>query len=142
MYKRQAWELVRDLVGSGRTVLLTTHLMDEARALADRLAVIVDGVIVAQGTPDEVVGDRTQGSTVRFRVDAHGPGLPDGLAATARRGAGGLIEITMTEPTATLHALTGWALGSGIELADLALSPPSLEDAYLALVTERTGPGS
>ena len=140
--RRQAWELVRSLVGSGRTVLLTTHLMDEARALADRLAVIVDGVIVAQGTPDQVVGDRAQGSTVRFRLDAHGPGLPDGLATTARRGAGGLIEIATTEPTATLHALTGWAIGSGIELADLAISPPSLEDAYLALVTERTGPGS
>src|SRR4029079_11710936 len=61
--RRQAWDLVRGLVGSGRTVLLTTHLMDEARALADRLAVIVDSVIVAQGTPDQVVGDRAQGST-------------------------------------------------------------------------------
>ncbi len=134
--RRQAWELVRRLVGTGRSVLLTTHFMDEARALADRVAVIVDGAIVAQGTVDQVVGHRAQGSLVRFRAPAGARELPVDLATSARRGPEGSIEIRTSEPVTTLHVLTGWAISAGIELADLAIEPPSLEDAYLALIAE------
>jgi ABC-2 type transport system ATP-binding protein len=138
--RRQAWELVRELVGSGRTVLLTTHFMDEARVLADRIAVLVGGAIVAQGTVDEVVGDRARDSVIRFRPSGASAELPGGLAASAVRRPGGVIEIPSARPTVTLHELTSWAIGTGVELGDLAIAPPSLEDAYLALVAEHAGP--
>jgi len=135
--RRQAWELVRTLVGRGRTVLLSTHFMDEAQALADRLVVIVDGSIVAQGTADQVIGDRAGGSVVRFRLPAGAPTLPSALAADVRPGRDDVLEIATSQPTSLLHALTGWAMEAGIELADLTLSRPSLEDAYLQLVAEQ-----
>jgi ABC-2 type transport system ATP-binding protein len=140
--RRQAWDLVRALVGSGRTVLLTTHFMDEAHALADRIAVLVDGAIVAQGTVDEVVGDRARESLIRFRPSDASTELPAPLEDSARRRPGGIVEIPSSQPTVTLHELTSWAIGTGVELRDLAMAPPSLEDAYLALVAERTEPGS
>jgi ABC-2 type transport system ATP-binding protein len=136
--RRQAWDTVRDLVGSGRTVLLTTHFMDEARALADRIVVLVDGTIVAQGSVEEVTGVRSVGSVVRFRIAEDAPDLPTELAGIARRAPGGSIELTTAEPPTLLHALTGWALTAGVELAELTVSGPSLEDAYLALVTADT----
>jgi len=141
--RRQAWELVRSLVGVGRTVLLSTHFMDEARALADRVVVIVDGSIVAQGTPDQVIGDRAGGSVVRFRPGDGSAELPAAIAAIARRGPDGTTEVPTHEPTTLLHALTGWSIETGVDLADLSVTRPSLEDAYLALVAEHgTGSGA
>jgi ABC-2 type transport system ATP-binding protein len=137
--RRQAWELVRALSGSGRTVLLSTHFMDEAQALADRLAVIVDGRIVAEGTAEQVIGARAGGSVVRMRLPDPAA-LPPGLVEGALRSRDGSIDIPTTEPTTLLHALTGWAIGSGVELQDLTVSRPTLEDAYLELVAEHGTP--
>jgi ABC-2 type transport system ATP-binding protein len=136
--RRQAWELVRGLVGSGRTVLLTTHFMDEAQALADRLVVIVDGWVVAEGGVGTVIGDRVRGSVVRFRVPDRAPALPAELVAMARSAPGGAVEIPTTEPTRLLHDLTGWAVAARVELVDLTVGRTGLEDAYLALVAEHT----
>jgi ABC-2 type transport system ATP-binding protein len=138
--RRQAWDLVRGLVGAGRTVLLSTHFMDEARALADRIVVIVDGAIVAQGTPEQVIGERDRGSVVRFRLADGSPDLPAAIAAGARRGTDGATELPTHEPTTLLHALTGWSIETGVTLADLTVTRPSLEDAYLALVAEHAEP--
>ncbi len=140
--RRQAWELVRGLVRTGRTVLLTTHSMDEAQALADRLVVIVGGSIVAQGTAGQIIGKRAMGSMVRFRLAADAPDLPGDLASVARRGPDGTLDLPTTEPTRLLHGLTGWAVGSGVELRDLTVARPSLEDAYLDLVAEHTPVGA
>jgi ABC-2 type transport system ATP-binding protein len=129
--RRQAWGILDDLTKLGKTILLTTHYMDEAQHLADRIAVIDHGLIVAEGTP-ETLGGRSDGkSLIRFA-------LPDGVGlerlpvsgATKREG---LVEVETEAPTRALHQLTGWAIENGIELARLQVSRPSLEDVYLEL---------
>ena len=131
--RRRAWDLVDRLRDLGTTILLTTHYMDEAEHLADRLVVLTAGRVVAEGTPEQLAAGEGASTIVSFR-------LPDDLAASdlPQLGAGlqtvgGMWELHSTSPTADVHALTQWALGRGIELADLRLSRPSLEDVYLSL---------
>jgi ABC-2 type transport system ATP-binding protein len=130
--RRQAWETVRGLAALGKTIFLTTHFMDEAQALADRLAIIADGRIVATGTADELIGATTPATTIRFRV-ADGVEPPESLGA---RGAGSAFEIETAEPTKTLHELTGWALSVGAQLHQLEIGRRSLEDVYLQLTAD------
>lgn len=131
--RRQAWEVISNLRDLGKTVFLTTHYMDEAQYLADRVAIIRDGLIVATGKPDELGGRAEAASTISFIVPA-GATLPDmdGLATAGK----GFVEITTTEPTRTLNRLTGWALERDLELSALSVSQPSLEDVYLALTKD------
>jgi ABC-2 type transport system ATP-binding protein len=133
--RRGAWELVRTLCSTGTTVLLTSHYLDEVEALADRVGVIADGRLVAEGTPGELVS-ATGATVVRFGLP---PGVTAGdvagvVATTVSVGADGRAELTTDTPTATVHALTAWAVAQGIELEALAVSPPSLEDTFLRLV--------
>jgi ABC-2 type transport system ATP-binding protein len=128
--RREAWEVVKNLASLGKTVLLTTHYMDEAQYLADRVAVIADGRIVAEGAPG-TIGDRNRAvARIRYRLpdDAAPPhelaGEPD---------AAGLTVITSADPVRDLHRLTGWALDNGITLDGLEVTRPSLEDVYLSL---------
>ncbi len=132
--RREAWEVVRGLCAEGRTVLLTTHYMDEAQALADTVMVMAEGRVVAAGPPD-TLGGRDHGvSTVRFVLPAGASvadlPLPDGLVPVTR---GEFVEFVVDEPTAVLHALTSWAVGRGEVLGGLAVSRPTLEDVYLSL---------
>ncbi len=130
--RRQAWELVRSLAGLGKTVVLTTHYMDEAQALADRVAVISGGRIVAHGTPATLGARDAATSSVHFS-------LPDGAELPDRFGGrrtSGRYELETSEPTRLLHELTTWALSADIELAALEVIRPSLEDVYLALTGE------
>jgi ABC-2 type transport system ATP-binding protein len=136
--RRQAWETVRGLAALGKTIFLTTHFMDEAHALADRLAIIAAGEIVATGTADELIGAASATSRVRFRV-ADGASPPEGFAAR-RDGAAWTLE-TAT-PTRTLHELTRWAIDAGVELADLEVHRRSLEDVYLQLTAEAQAEGT
>ncbi len=145
--RRQAWEVVRNLTRLGKTVLLTTHFMDEAQYLADRLAVMVAGRIVAEGTPEEVIARRSAATIVRLRLPQGAPALPSELraavAGAARDGdaaSGGVIELRTDEPTAFLNRVTGWALASGFAFEDLTVTRPSLEDTYLALTGEADAP--
>ncbi len=133
--RREAWETVRALARLGKTVLLTTHYMDEAQYLADRVAVIVAGRIVAEGPP-ATLGLRDQAhARIRFALDArHQAGLPPELAA-ARTDAGD-YSIEVDDPVPALHRLTGWALERGVRLDALEVVRPSLEDVYLQLTTE------
>src|ERR687895_342912 len=111
--RRQAWDTVRSLRDLGKTVLLTTHYLDEAQALADRVAIIKDGEILAEGAPGELgVGAE------RYRV-------------TYRGG-----EHVTDDPTALLHELTAAALARGERLEDLRVTRPSLEDVYLDLTRD------
>ena len=135
--RRRAWDLVDGLRGLGKTVLLTTHYMDEAEHLADRVAVVAGGRLVALGTPAEL-GAGAHGAVVSFRLPA-GIGLADLPPLGGVPVADGLAwELTTTRPTEALHALTGWALERGVEVPDLSVRRPSLEDVYLDLVGGRS----
>jgi ABC-2 type transport system ATP-binding protein len=134
--RRNAWEIVRNLTALGKTVFLTTHYMDEAQYLADRVAVIAKGRIVAEGPP-ATLGDRHLAkSVIRFRPPAGD--LPPEIASIATT-ANDELELTVTDPTRILHELTSWAVGRGVELEGLEVSRPSLEDVYLELTGGEAG---
>jgi ABC-2 type transport system ATP-binding protein len=115
--RRAAWEMIRSLRSLGKTILLTTHYLDEAQQLADRVAVIRSGAIVRLGTPAELIGAGGP-VEIRFRRD----GEP--------------VVIETGEPTRVLHELTTDALAAGRELEHLEVRRPTLEDVYLELVEE------
>jgi ABC-2 type transport system ATP-binding protein len=128
--RRQAWTIVQNLASLGKTILLTTHYMDEAQVLADRVAVIANGQIVAEGTPDSLGDRQTARTIIAFTL----LGTPDELPISgAHVGTDGRIEIHSEDYTADLHVITGWALEQGITLGDLTVTRPSLEDVYLEL---------
>jgi ABC-2 type transport system ATP-binding protein len=115
--RRHAWDTVRSLKGLGKTVLLTTHYLDEAQALADRVAIIKGGEILVQGSPQELGAG---GDNKRYTI-------------SYRNGAGRRVEHQTLDPTALLHELTAAALARGERLEQLAVTRPSLEDVYLEL---------
>jgi ABC-2 type transport system ATP-binding protein len=134
--RRNAWEMVRSLVALGKTVWLTTHFMDEAQYLADRVAVIANGVIVAEGPPSSLAGRDQMQTTIRFRPAAGTPAPPD-LGQTAD--ASGVLRLSTDQPTKMAHELTGWALDNGVDLEVFEISRPSLEDVYLELTGGEEG---
>jgi ABC-2 type transport system ATP-binding protein len=115
--RRAAWEMIRSLRALGKTVLLTTHYLDEAEQLADRVAVLREGVIASIGTPRELTtGDLEV--EIRYRRN------------------GEEVIVRTSEPTRVLHELTSDALARGEELDRLEVRRPTLEDVYLTLVSE------
>ncbi|MGO9490519.1 MAG: ABC transporter ATP-binding protein [Solirubrobacteraceae bacterium] len=132
--RHHAWEVIANLRSLGKTIFLTTHYMDEAQALADRVAVIAAGRIVAQGTPQTLGGRDHALSDVSFTLPAGTTAaeLPDQLVPIAEL-RDGRVHIAAAEPARVLYALTGWALACGDDLGDLTVARPSLEDIYLKL---------
>ena len=131
--RQEAWAAIRALRDAGATILLTTHYMEEAQELADRVAVMARGRIVAEGPPSRIGGRDTALTRISFA-------LPDGCQVTdlpvhlaGQPTADGLVTVDAAEPTAVLHQLTGWALGRGTVLRQLTVERPSLEDIYLRL---------
>jgi ABC-2 type transport system ATP-binding protein len=132
--RRQAWGIVENLTSLGKTVLLTTHYMDEAQVLADRLAVMANGSIVAEGTPESLGGREASATVITFQSTGSSlDGLPVDGAVLAENGR---VTVTSDSPTRTVHAITGWAIERGIELVDLTISRPSLEDVYIRLTED------
>jgi ABC-2 type transport system ATP-binding protein len=115
--RRAAWDMIRSLRSLGKTILLTTHYLDEAEQLADRLAVLRAGVIIREGTPAELTGGSSE-TEIRYRKDGHD------------------VVVRTTDPTRLLHKLTDEALAEGRELEGLSVRRPTLEDVYLSLTAE------
>jgi ABC-2 type transport system ATP-binding protein len=134
--RRQAWSIVENLASLGKTILLTTHYMDEAQHLADRIAVISAGSIVAEGTPDTLGGRQQAEATIRFTLPA-GTSASD-LPIQPVSAEDGKVMFSTREPTRLLNELTSWAIGQGVELESLAVERPTLEDMYLQLVGVET----
>jgi len=134
--RRQAWRMIGGLRDLGKTILLTTHYMDEAQALADRVAIIRAGRIVAEGTPADLAAAQRV-TEVRFTLPADAvPGdLP--RVSGAVLGGGREVEVSTKDPTGDLLALTSWAAGCGVGLDGLTVARPSLEDIYLALTSDK-----
>ena len=137
--RRGAWEMIRNLQSLGKTILLTTHYMEEAEHLADRVAIMVDGEIVAEGTPGEL-SQRDGSVTIGFRIDSGLSALPEDLGAE-QAGNSGRYTITTSTPTRSLHQLTGWAVEQGNELQELSVSRPSLEDLFIELANPQAKDG-
>jgi ABC-2 type transport system ATP-binding protein len=131
--RRGAWELVDRLRDEGATIILTTHYMDEAQHLADRVVVINRGEIVASGTP-ETIGGRAE-AAVRIRFGLPADVDPDSMPMAGTRDAHGIYVIETTDEVRVLHALTSWALDRGIDLVGLTVDRPSLEDVYIELTS-------
>jgi ABC-2 type transport system ATP-binding protein len=145
--RRQAWDVISGLRDLGKTVFLTTHFMDEAETLADRIIILAAGKIVASGTP-QTIGGRAAGATVVSFTLPEGmaadevPSLPGQLAPSgsvapaAASPAHRRVELQVAEPMPALHALSGWAVERQLALLDITVARPSLEDIYLKLTAE------
>jgi len=119
--RRQAWETIAGLRDLGKTVFLTTHYMDEAQHLADRVAVIAHGLVVASGTPADLGDRESLPTTISYRLN------------------GEAVSVETTTPVADLNELTGRAVAEGLELENLEVTRPNLEDVYLSLTNEASG---
>ena len=126
--RQEAWHVVKSLAAMGKTVLLTTHYMDEAQHLADRVAIVAGGRIVAAGDPATLGGRDTARAIVRYRVPA-GVQPPADLGVAAD----GAVEFVPDDIARALHRLSGWAIENDVSLDDLQIVRPSLEDIYLQL---------
>jgi ABC-2 type transport system ATP-binding protein len=135
--RHEAWDVVRSLSALGKTVLLTTHYMDEAQQLADRVAVMTAGRVVAEGTPATLGGRDALRATVRYRLP---PGATPPPGSEAPTGPDGWVRWTPDDLVTGLNRLTGWALEQGLPLEGLVVERPSLEDVYLRLVDEPPDP--
>ena len=139
--RRAAWEMISGLRELGVTVFLTTHYMDEAEHLADRVAVIARGQIVAEGTPATLAGREHAPAEIRFSLP---PGatvdqLPEPVRAAVADVDSGRVLAHASSPLAVLGPLIRWAETTGTDLPDLAVRRPSLEDIYLALTDSNAG---
>jgi ABC-2 type transport system ATP-binding protein len=134
--RRNAWEIVKSLTALGKTVFLTTHFMDEAQYLADRVAVIAKGLIVAEGPPDTIAGRDRMTPRISFRLPAGSPAPPN--MGQAERPGGG-FELRTDDTTRALHELTSWAVQQGVSFETIDVTRPSLEDVYIELTGGEEG---
>src|SRR5262249_1610784 len=136
--RRDAWDLVQQLRAAGTTILLTTHDMAEAQALADRVVLLNGGAVVAggppaglgrpEGQPAGLGGRDAEQARISFRLP---PGVPPADLPVPASMQNGAVVIETARPTEDLHRLTGWAIRRGVELSGLTVDRPSLEDIYL-----------
>src|SRR5438309_1911380 len=128
--RRNAWEVVRNLRTLGKTIVLTTHYMDEAQHLADRICVIARGLVVAQGTPEVLRASTERHTLIRFAIPR---GVEPASLPLRPSTSDGVATIETTQPTRAVHEVTSWAPERGLDLEGLEVTRPSLEDVYLEL---------
>ena len=131
--RRNAWEIVRGMRRLGKTILLTTHYMDEAQNLTDRVCVVSSGEVVRIGTPGSLRAERAA-TKIQF-VRPQGAEVPP-VGELVPGGEDGMVAMMTETPTRALHELTAWAVARGLELERLEVSQPSLEDVYLELTRD------
>jgi ABC-2 type transport system ATP-binding protein len=133
--RQSAWEVIAGLRNLGKTIFLTTHYMEEAERLADRIAVLAAGRIVAEGTAATLGGRDTEASIITFTLPAgvSAEDLPAAVTASVVGTAGGRVEAQASSPLPLVGALAGWAKARGVDLPDLQVHSPTLEDTYLQL---------
>jgi ABC-2 type transport system ATP-binding protein len=133
--RRAAWDVIAGMRHLGKTIFLTTHYMDEAEHLADRIAVLVDGRIVAEGTPKTLGGRDRMTATIRFTLPScfTARDLPAGLRSVAEPAAAGATSVRSESPLVHVEMLADWARRQGVDLPDLEVSRPTLEDVYIEL---------
>ncbi len=141
--RREAWRMIEGLRALGRTVVLTTHYMDEAQHLSDRVSIMRTGEIVATGSPRELADDLARATTVSFRLPhgTHSDGPPP-LPADALVREGDLVTVRTSEPQPLLHSVLAWAHDTKVELTDLEVRRPSLEDLFLELTEDDASTGA
>ena len=139
--KRNAWEVIKGLAGLGKTIFLTSHSMDEVQFLADRVVIIAAGRIVAEGTPESLMGRQQSDTLIRFRLPDSAGALPEALRGAARLD-GGSVEIETKDPTRALFELTSWAVQKNVSLDGLQVTRPSLEDVYLEITRKAEAAGT
>jgi ABC-2 type transport system ATP-binding protein len=136
--RQSAWEVIAGLRDLGKTIFLTTHYMEEAERLADRIAVIAAGRIVAEGTAATLGGRDAEASVIRFTLPSglSAADLPPALAAVVTRSPRDKVEARVTSPLPLLGGLAAWAKARNVDLPDLQVLRPTLEDIYLQLTRE------
>jgi ABC-2 type transport system ATP-binding protein len=139
--RRAAWDVIGRLVGEGTTLFLTTHYLDEAQRLADRIIIIAKGKIVAQGSPEEIGGREQARGMVRFSLPP-GVQMPPNIAGLPLDASvsteGGQVTIESRQLVEASHAVTTWALQHRVELAGFRVERPTLEDIYLSIISAET----
>jgi ABC-2 type transport system ATP-binding protein len=132
--RRQAWSTIKSLCELGKTIFLTTHFMDEAQALADRVAVMRGGEIIASGRPDELGGRNLRPAEIRFALPSDWSlgDIPD-VPSVGREIQADRVTVFTREPVIAAHEITTWALDHDVELAHFSVTQPTLEDIYLEL---------
>jgi ABC-2 type transport system ATP-binding protein len=138
--RRDAWEILAALKETGTTMILTTHYMGEAERLADRVAVLADGTLVSEGSPESLVTHRTT-PTITFSLPAGltTDDLPEQARTAASPAPGGKLALTVASPLTILRIIADWAERTGHDLPDLEVRRPTLEDVYLQLTSDQEG---
>jgi ABC-2 type transport system ATP-binding protein len=131
--RRNAWDVIKGLADLGKTILLTSHSMDEVQFLADRVMIIAAGKVVAEGTPQSLVSRQPAATSIRFQAPSSP--MPDSIRKVAQLD-GDTVQLETDDPTRLLHELTSWAVNVGISLEGLQVTRPSLEDVYLSITRD------
>jgi ABC-2 type transport system ATP-binding protein len=137
--RRQAWSTIRSLCALGKTIFLTTHFMDEAQHLADQVAIMRGGELIARGRPEDLGGRDLRPAEIRFELP-EGYGVEDVPSQYCERGSlqGAQVLLVTREPVRAAHHLTAWAIDQDVELAHFSVAQPTLEDIYLELTGSPT----
>jgi ABC-2 type transport system ATP-binding protein len=141
--RRQAWSTIRSLGQLGKTIFLTTHFMDEAQQLADHVAIMRDGEIIARGRPQDLGGRDLRPAEISFELP-YGHDLRDVPAELCERPSlqGNHVTLRTREPVRAAHLLTAWAIDHDVELAHFSIAQPTLEDIYLELTGAASQPSA